>query len=117
MTIPIQITFRGVDASPALDEHVRKHAAKLATFSDRITHCHVAVEGPSPHHKHGGNYRVLVEVNVPGADLVVGGKPDAHFAHQDVYAAVDEAFHNAARVLQQHVQRQRGDIKLHPAHR
>jgi ribosomal subunit interface protein len=113
MEIPIQITFRGIDVSPAVDEYVRKRAAKLATFSDRITHCRVAVEGPPHHKKHGGNYRVRVELNVPRADLVVARAPDEHVEHQDVYVAIDDAFDHAGRVLQDHVRRQRGETKVH----
>ena len=114
MAIPVQITFRGLDVSPAVDEYVRKRAAKLATFFDRITHCRVAVEGPPHHKKHGGNYRVRVDLTVPRAELVVTRAPDENVDHQDVYAAVDDAFDSAGRVLQDHVRRQRGEIKVHP---
>jgi hypothetical protein len=37
METPVQITFRAVDASPAVEDYVRRRAAKLETFSDRIT--------------------------------------------------------------------------------
>jgi ribosomal subunit interface protein len=113
MTIPVQITFRGVDVSPALDEYIRKRAEKLATFSDRITHCRVAVEGPPHHRRHGGNYRVRVDLTVPGAELVVARSPDDEVRHQDAYAAIDDAFDHAGRVLQDHVRRQRGEVKSH----
>ncbi len=117
MTIPVQITFRGLDVSPAVDEYVRKRVGKLTTFSDRITRCRVAVEAPPHHHKHGGKYHVRVELNVPGADLVVARRADDHLGHQDVYAVVDDAFDNAGRVLQDHVRRQRGDTKVHAMQR
>ena len=111
MTNPVQVTFRGIDVSPAVDDYVRKRAAKLETFSARITHCRVAVEGPPHHKKHGGSYSVRVELNVPGADLVVARTPPGSIENQDIYAAVDDAFDSVGRVLQDHVQRQRGETK------
>lgn len=116
MINPVQVTFRGVDVSPAVDEYVRKRAAKLETFSARITHCRVAVEAPPHHRKHGGSYRVRVELNVPGADLVVGRAPTENIENQDVYAAVDDAFDSLGRVLQDHVRRQRGETKVRTDH-
>jgi ribosome-associated translation inhibitor RaiA len=71
MTIPVQITFHGIEASPAIDEYIRKRARKLETFSRRVTYCRVAVEAPQHHQKHGFGYRVRVEMNVPGAALVI----------------------------------------------
>jgi ribosomal subunit interface protein len=116
MTNPIQITFRGIDVSPAVGEYVRKRAAKLETFSARISHCRVAVEGPPHHRKHGGSFRVRVELNVPGADLVVARAPAANVENQDVYSAVDDAFDSVGRVLQDHVRRQRGETKARVDH-
>ena len=115
MTNPVQITFRGIDVSPAVDEYVRKRAAKLATFSARISHCRVALEGPPHHKKHGGSYRVRVELNVPGADLVVA-RPAENVENQDIYAAVDDAFDSVGRALQDHVRRQRGETKVRTDH-
>lgn len=113
MTIPVQVTFHGVDASPAVEEYVRKRAGKLETFSHRITHCRVAVEAPHHHHQHGRLYRVRVELNVPGAALVIAHSKGDQASHQDAYAAVDDAFDHAGRVLQDHLHRQRGDTKTH----
>jgi ribosomal subunit interface protein len=112
MNIPVQITFRGIKPSPAIEEYVRRRAAKLETFSDRITHCRVAVEAPHHRHKHGEPHRVRVEVTVPGANLVVGERPSPDFGRQDLYAVIDDAFDDAGRVLQAHMQRLRGDIKI-----
>jgi ribosomal subunit interface protein len=113
MEIPVQITFRGIDRSPAIEEYVHQRATKLETFFERIVGCHVTLEAPHQHHQHGRHYRVLVDLTVPGAELVVGRTPDEGSLHEDVYAAIDDAFDDAGRVLQDHVRRQRGDIKTH----
>jgi ribosomal subunit interface protein len=112
MAIPVHITFRGFDSSSAIEEYVRRRAAKLATFSDRITQCRVTLESPHHHRRHGAAYRVRVEVSAPGAELVIGRTADDE-QHQDLYAAVDIEFDRATRVLQDFVRRQRGEIKNH----
>jgi ribosomal subunit interface protein len=113
MTIPVQIMFHGIEASPAIDEYIRKRVTKLETFSQRVTSCRVAVEAPHHHQKHGFGYRIRVEMNVPGAALVIAHNRVDEDERRDVYAAVDDAFDSAGRVLQDHVRRQRGDTKLH----
>jgi ribosomal subunit interface protein len=99
----LQITFRGISSSPAIDEYVRRRAAKLETFYDRVIGCRIAVEAPSLHHHEGKEYRVRIDLTVPGAELVVTRAPDDNLSHQDVYAAIDDAFDDAGRMLQDFV--------------
>jgi ribosomal subunit interface protein len=113
MKTPVQITFRGIETSPTVEDYVRRRAAKLETFSGHITRCRVVVEAPHQRHRHGEPYRVRVEVTVPGANVVVGDHPIASPRHRDVHAAIDDAFDDAGRVLQDRVQRLRGDTKVH----
>ena len=54
---------------------------------------------------------------VPGAELVVGRAPDEDAVHRDLYAAIDDAFDAAGRVLQDHARRRRGDTKAHEQER
>ena len=53
MAVPVQVTFRDMPPSDAVTAHVEKRAAKLETFHDRIVKCHVMLEAPHRHHKHG----------------------------------------------------------------
>jgi ribosomal subunit interface protein len=105
MEVPLQVTYRGMPPSEALSERVREHASKLSTFHRRILGCKVAIEAPSPHHRHGGHFRVRVDVVVPGAELVVAND-DASPKGEDAYAAVDGVFKNASRVLREHQKKQ-----------
>jgi ribosomal subunit interface protein len=112
MRSPVHITFHGLDVSPAVEDYVQRRAAKLDTFYGRITSCRVTLEAPHHRRKHGSCFRVRVEVSTPGADLVVGhGTEDAE--HRDLYAAIDDAFDRAVRMLQDHAQRRRGETKVH----
>ncbi|HEY7726135.1 MAG TPA: HPF/RaiA family ribosome-associated protein [Anaeromyxobacteraceae bacterium] len=111
---PIQLRWHHVHPSPAVEERVRDKAAQLERFFGRITGCSVALEAPSHHHRQSGpKYRVRVEISVPGATLVVGRDPTKTRAHGDLLAAVNAAFREARRQLQDHARRAGGRTKLH----
>lgn len=113
MTMPIQVTFRDMQASPEVAEYVRTRAAKLETFFDRITACRVVLEAPHHrHHNQGKRFSVHIDLTVPGEELVVGKKPES-LGHEDMYACVDEAFDDAGRVLEEYARRVHGVVKRH----
>jgi ribosomal subunit interface protein len=107
----VQVTFRGISHSDALDAHVRERATQLETFATRITGCHVAVE--APHQAQQRPFRVRIDLTIPGAELVVGNTPDENPDSQDAYAAIDHAFELMGRRLRDYLRRQRGDVKTH----
>jgi ribosomal subunit interface protein len=113
MELPLQITFRKMPASPAIEANIREKAARLDRFSDHIMACRVIVEAPHRHHHQGKLYHVRIDVTVPGGELVVSREPAAHHAHEDVYVAIRDAFDAAVRQLQDYVRRQRGQTKVH----
>src|SRR5256885_5936468 len=71
MGVPVQLTFRDIPHSDALAAHAEKRAIKLETFNDHIVKCHVVLEAPHRHHKHGKRYHVRVDLHVPGKTLCV----------------------------------------------
>jgi len=113
MQLPVQISFRGVAHSNAVEESIRERAGRLEQFYGRITSCRVMVETPHAHHHKGKLYHVRIDLTVPGAEMVVGRDPAAHHAHEDIYVAIRDAFDAARRQLEDHVRRARGDIKSH----
>jgi ribosomal subunit interface protein len=107
MGLPVRITFRDLEPSQAVEASVRRHAEKLLTFERRIVECDVAIEAPHRHRHHGRHYRVRIHIEVPGATLIADRNTDAGQGHEDVYAAVDDAFARAARVLRDHAKARR----------
>lgn len=106
--IPLQITFRDMDHSDAIEDYVRKRAAKLSAMRRSLVACKVAVEAPHRHKNHGRHYRVRIDMTVPGSEVVVDRCPDVGDACADVYAAIDYAFDHALRRLRD------GAKKKHP---
>jgi ribosomal subunit interface protein len=118
MQLPLQITFRNLDRSEALEADIREKAEKLDQFFEHIMRCRVVVEAHHKHHRKGNIYHVRIDITVPGHELVVSREPKDHHAHEDVYVTVRDAFDAAKRQLEDYSRKLRGDIKEHetPAH-
>ena len=113
MKQPLQVTFRDMPHSDAVEADVREHATKLDQFCDSIMSCRVMIEAPHGHHHQGKLYHVRVDLTVPDAEIIVNRSPKEHHAHEDVYVAIRDAFDATRRQLQDHVRKQRGKVKSH----
>jgi ribosomal subunit interface protein len=113
MKLPLQITFRNMDRSEAVEADVREKSEKLDQFFQHIMHCKVVVEAHHKHHHKGNIYHVRIDVTVPGHELVVSREPKEHHAHEDVYVAVRDAFDAMKRQLEDYSRQLRGDVKIH----
>lgn len=111
MQTPLRITFHGLEHSEAIEARIRAKAAELERFEADITSCHVTVESPHGHQHKGHLYEVRVDLHVPDGELVVSRAHRNDPAHEDVYVAIRDAFKAAARQLEDHVRRRRGDVK------
>lgn len=113
MKLPLQITFRNMERSDAIEADVRDKAAKLDEFFQHIMSCRVVVEAHHKHHHKGNLYHVRIDITVPGHELVVSREPKDDHAHEDAYVAVRDAFDAAKRQLEDYSRRLRGDVKSH----
>ena len=113
MQRPLEIRFRQMDPSPAIEAQIRAKAAALERFSERITGCRVLVEKEHRHHHKGNLFRVRVEVDAPGKELAVTHTGPRDHAHEDVYVAIRDAFRAAVRQLEDHVRERGGKVKVH----
>ena len=113
VTIPVQITFRHMESSTAVETRVRELADHLGVFSDRIQACRVVVDSPHRHHHQGKVFNVKVQLVLPGDDVVVDMERPQRDGHDDVYVVLRDAFDAAKRQLQQRMASLRGDEKRH----
>jgi ribosome-associated translation inhibitor RaiA len=111
MSLPLQITFRHMDPSPALEARIRRKAAELEQVFNRITACRVVVESRHRHRHQGNLFEVRVDLSVPGSQLVAGRNHAFDHAHEDAHTAVRDAFEAARRQLEDHVRAVRDDAK------
>jgi len=113
MQQPLQITFKEMEPSDAIEKWVEEHAAKLEKFYTPIIHCHVVIEAPHRHSHHGRLYGVRIDITVPGGEVVVSQQGPKDHAHEDVYVALRDAFHAARRQLQDVARKKRREVKRH----
>jgi ribosomal subunit interface protein len=113
MQLPLQVVFRNMAASEAIEAAVRERAATLGRYSGDIMSCRVLVELHHRHHHQGNLYHVRVDLKVPEAELVASREPGGHHAHEDVYVAIRDAFDAVRRQLEDYVRRRRGLVKTH----
>jgi len=108
MQIPLEIRFRNMDPSPAVETAIRKKVEKLERYGEHILNCSVTVEVPHKHQAKGTLYRVVVDIRVPGGEIVASRDPGQDQAHEDIYVALRDSFKAARRQLQNHVRVRRG---------
>jgi ribosome-associated translation inhibitor RaiA/cold shock CspA family protein len=113
MRLPLQITFRNMDPSPALEARIRGRAEELDRFFDRITSCRVIVQCRHRRHQQGKLFEVCIDLTVPGREIAVGRGNGTNHAHEDAHVAVRDAFDAARRQLEDHAGTRRGALKLH----
>ncbi len=105
MQIPVQISFRDIDHSDAIEARIREKVEKLEQYYDRITSCRVVVEAPHRHQQKGKLYNVRVDLSVPGEEIIVDHDKLNDPAHEDVYVAIRDSFEAARRQLKKHVRK------------
>jgi ribosome-associated translation inhibitor RaiA len=106
----VQITFRDLPKSPAIEQNILERASKLNQLFDKITSCRVLIEAPHRHHHKGKQYHVRIDLSVPGQELVVAHDPGKDQQREDAYVAVRDAFFAAQRQLKTYIN------KLHRHH-
>jgi cold shock CspA family protein/ribosome-associated translation inhibitor RaiA len=110
---PLQIAFRNIDPSPAIEARVRTAARKLARFHGRITSCRVVVAAPEKHHHRERLFVVRINLAVPGGAIWINRGSQLNLAHTDVYVAIRGAFNSAVRRLEDFVRRHESKVKHH----
>ncbi|MEW6444878.1 MAG: HPF/RaiA family ribosome-associated protein [Pseudomonadota bacterium] len=118
MQLPLQITFRDIPPSEAIEAAIREKAQKLERYFDRITSMRVTVEAPHKHHHKGKLYEISIDITIPGHEIVVSRDNHDKHEHEDIYVSIRDAFAAAQRQLDSHVGKLRGEVKFHeaPAH-
>jgi ribosomal subunit interface protein len=108
MEIPIQITFRGMEGSAALEAAIRDRAGKLERIHQHLMSCRVVVEEEARHKSQGRQFVVRLDIKVAGGEVAINREHS-----EDAFVAVRDAFDAARRKLEDLAQRQRGSVKTH----
>jgi cold shock CspA family protein/ribosome-associated translation inhibitor RaiA len=131
MNFPIQISYRNVEPSPAIDAWVHKQAEKLSTFHHKIVRCRVVIDVSHRHLRRGNRFLVKVLLSVPGGQITARNlaapldpeklldegrkvkKLEIGAPQKELRLAIAEAFRSAGRRLQDKLRVQRRKVKTH----
>lgn len=111
----LNITYRDVEKTEAIERLVREKADKLDEVCDHIMSCHVAIEKDHERPASGSPYRVRIDLTVPpGHELAVDKSPDKGVQYPPLESVIRDAFNAARRQLTQLSDRQQNHVKEHP---
>lgn len=105
MQIPVDITFKEMGKSDALEARAREWVNKLERIFDRIVRCEVVIETPHRRHRNGRQFHVRVRLTVPGGEIVASHDPGPDEAHEDAYVALRDTFVAVRRQLEDYVRK------------
>lgn len=108
MSVPVEITIRNIEKTPAIEQDILKKANKICRFHDRIEFIKVVVNMPQNNKHNGKLYSVMVETLVPGRKFVVNRN-----RNEDLYVAIRDAFNAMRQQLKNHSRKIQGTVKTH----
>ncbi len=115
MQLPLDISYRNIKKTPAIDDLVRSKAKKLEEVCDHIMGCHIAIEQTHTHPEKGSPYRVRIDLTVPPNHEVVAEKsPDTGIQYDSLQVVIRDAFEAARRQLKELAEKQQNRVKSHP---
>lgn len=101
MKAAVDVVYRDLDSSDALNEIILKKAGKLSRFSDKIIHSRVVLDTPHNHKTKGKQFRASIELDIKGHPIAITQTDES------IHVAVRDAFENAERKVKQLAQKQR----------
>ncbi len=111
MAMALQISFRHVDRSAALEARIRALAMRLEHFSANIVRCRVILDAAHQHHEQGNLFNVTIDLALSNGEISIHrGQHQDESAHEDPYVALRDAFRAARRKLQDHEREHRHSV-------
>jgi len=102
----LQVTFKGIEHSSAVEQACGKYFEKLAKLTNRIVSCHVVVSGRDEDRTNKFHSYHLT-LNVPGTEIVItNDSGEVHTGEED-RRALRETFERARHRLDEFLERRR----------
>lgn len=98
----VDVVYRDLDSSAALNEVIIKKLAKLSRYSDQILRSRVILDTPHNHKHKGKQFRASIELDIKGHPFAAITQDD-----ESIHIAVRDAFYTAERKVKELTSRQR----------
>jgi len=107
MKVPLEVSYRDVEKTAAIEALINEKVAKLEEVCDHISSCHIAVEKINDRPRSGSPYRVRIDLTVPpGHELVADSNPSEETQYVELDTVIRDAFSAARRQLRKLTKRQ-----------
>jgi ribosomal subunit interface protein len=97
----VDVLYRDLESSPALNEIISKKLEKLNRYSDQIIHSRVVLDTPHNHKHKGKQFRASIEIDIKGHPIAIAQD------NESIHLAVRDAFISAERKVKQITARKR----------
>ncbi|MGF1497016.1 MAG: HPF/RaiA family ribosome-associated protein [Elainellaceae cyanobacterium] len=115
MQVPLQVSYRGVEKTDALDALIQEKVDKLEDACSQLNSCRVSIEKAHVHPDSGSPYRVRIDMTVPPShELAAVKSPGEATQYVPLEAVIREAFDAARRQLVEINRREQEEVKRHP---
>jgi ribosomal subunit interface protein len=101
MKSAVDVVYRDLDSSAALNNIITKKLEKLNRYTDQIVHSRVVLDAPHQHKHKGKQYRASIELDIKGHPIAITQDDES------IHIAVREVFSSAERKVKQLAARQR----------
>ena len=98
MTSKVQITFRNVKKTQAIVDLVNDRFLKVKKYYSNIIRANAVIELPHKRKSTGNDYRVQIEIKIPGTKIV-GSSREKQIDSDDLYSAITHAFQAVERQI------------------
>ena len=97
----VDVVYRDLESSAALNETISKKLEKLNRFTDQIIHSRVVLDTPHNHKHKGKQFRASIELDIKGHPIAITQD------NESIHLAVRDAFNTAERKVKQITAKQR----------
>ncbi len=101
MKSAVDVVYRDLDSSAALNDIIVKKLEKLNRYTDQIVHSRVVLDVPHNHKHKGKQFRASIELDIKGHPVAITQDDES------IHVAVRDAFSSAERKVKQLADRQR----------
>jgi cold shock CspA family protein/ribosome-associated translation inhibitor RaiA len=111
MSFPLQLSFRNMEPSEAIEKLIREKAVGLGIFASHILQCRVVVERVGK--QQGSLFALRFDLTTPGEEIVVQRQWKKDSERRNFHAIIRDAFDVLRRQLEEHTHRRRKEVKTH----
>jgi len=101
MKSAVDVVYRDMNSSAALNEAITKKIEKLNRYTDQIIHSRIVLDTPHNHKHKGKQFRASLEIDLKGSPIAITQD------NESIHLAVRDAFNSAERKIKQLSARQR----------